>query len=142
MFVRLICGRLARRSHPQSDRRGIATVEFAVCLPLIFAMVFGVIETANVVYLQNALTSAAYEASNVASVAGGTASDAQTRAGQVLTALKANGATVTISPAVTSSTTLGTEITVTCSAPLSANSKLFGFVGSPTLTARVVSQRL
>src|SRR5687768_240536 len=104
MSAYLICGRLAPRRRARRDRRGTATVEFAVCLPLLLALVFGVVETSNIVYLQNALTSAAYEASNVASVAGGTSSAAQLRAAEVCTALRANSATVTISPAVTAST--------------------------------------
>jgi Flp pilus assembly protein TadG len=135
-------GRNVSTRRGQHERSGTAAVEFALCLPLLIAMVFGVVETSNAVYLQNALTSAAYEASSVVSIAGGTSTNATTRANAVLTALGANGATVTISPTVTSATTLGTEITVTVSAPLSSNSLMFGFLGNRTLTARLVSQRL
>ncbi|MGV3607265.1 MAG: TadE/TadG family type IV pilus assembly protein [Planctomycetaceae bacterium] len=125
-----------------SPRRGTSTVEFAVCLPLVAALVFGVIEVSNAVFLQNALTSAAYEAANVASQSGGTATNAQSRAQAVLSGLGVTSATVTISPAVTASTPLATEITVTCSAPLTANSLTFGYLGGPTLTAQVVIPRL
>lgn len=129
-----------RRGH--HARAGTAAVEFALCLPLLIAMVFGVVETSNAVYLQNALTAAAYEASGVVSIAGGTSTNATTRAQAVLTALGATNATVTISPTVTASTTTGTEITVTVSAPLASNSLMFGFLGNRTLTAKLVSQRL
>lgn len=142
MFAHSTRGRSVSLRRDGRDRSGTAAVEFALCLPLLIAMVFGVVQTSNAVYLQNALTSAAYEASNVVSIAGGTSSNAQTRAAAVLTALGANGASTTISPTVTSSTPLGTEITITCTAPLSSNSVMFGFLGNWTLTARIVTQRL
>ncbi len=128
---------------PKRNRRsGTSTVEFAVCLPLIATLVFGVIEVSNAVFLQNALTSAAYEAGNVASASGGTSANAQSRATAVLTGLGVTSATVTISPAVTASTPVGTEITVTCSAALTANSLTFGYLGGPTLTAQFIIPRL
>ncbi len=124
------------------SRRGTATVEFAVCLPLLATLVFGVIEVSNAVFLQNALTSAAYEAGNVATSTGGTAANAQTRAYAVLSGLGVTSANVTISPAVTASTPIGTVVTVTCSAPLTANSLTFGYLGGPTMTARFTIPRL
>lgn len=124
------------------SRRGTATVEFAVCLPLLATLVFGVIEVSNAVFLQNALTSAAYEAGNVATSTGGTAANAQSRAYAVLSGLGVTSATVTISPSVTASTPIGTVVTVTCSAPLTANSLTFGYLGGPTMTARFTIPRL
>ena len=131
---------LRRRSRTRSQRRersGLAAVEFALCLPIMLAMTFGVVEASNAVFLQQALTSAAYEAANVASAVGGTSTNAQTRANAVLTSLGVKSATVTISPTVTASTVVGTTIVVTCSAPLSANSIVLGYVGQTTLTAKI-----
>lgn len=105
-------------------------------------MVFGVVQTANAIYLQYALTAAAYEGANVVCVSGGTSTSATTNAAAVLTAMRAANATVTISPTVTSNTATGTEITVTCSAPLSSNSLIYGFLGNRTLQAKVVTQKL
>ena len=125
-----------------TSRQGTASVEFALCLPILIVFVFGAVETSNAVYLQSGLTSACYEASNYVTDSGNTSATAQTRANAVLTSLGINGGTVTISPTVTASTALGTQITITCSAPLSSNSVMFGVLGSRTLTARIICKRL
>jgi len=124
------------------DRRGAAAVEFAICLPILPVLVLAVIEASNAVYVQQAITSAAYEASNVVSASGGTATDAQTRANSVLNSLGIKSASVSISPAVTSSTPLGTQISVTCAAPLSANLTSFGYLGAPTLRSTIITVKL
>ena len=124
------------------DRGGAAAVEFAICLPILTVLVLAVIEASNAVYVQQAITSAAYEASNVVSASGGTATDAQTRANSVLNSLGIKSASVSISPAVTASTALGTQITVTCSAPLSANLTSFGYLGAPTLVSTIITVKL
>mgnify|MGYP003350558911 CR=1 FL=1 len=128
---------MRREDARRLGERGSAAVEFALCLPIMLAMTFGVVEASNAVFLQQALTSAAYEAANVASAVGGTSTNAQTRANAVLTSLGVKSATVTISPTVTASTVVGTTIVVTCSAPLSANSIVLGYVGQTTLTAKI-----
>ena len=79
-------------------RSGAVTVEFAVCLPMILALVFGSIEAANAVFLQQALTVAAYEAGNVASAMGGSSDSAMAQASAVFQALGVKSATVTVSP--------------------------------------------
>lgn len=131
-----------RRKQHKSERRGAAVVEFAICLPILTTLVLAVIEASNAVYVQQAITSAAYEASNVVSASGGTAIDAQTRANSVLDSLGIKSASVSISPAVTSSTPLGTQISVTCSAPLSANLTSFGYLGAPTLRSTIITVKL
>lgn len=127
--------------HP-AEREGTAAVEFAVCLPILALFVFGTIEAANAIYVQQALTSAAYEAANVATASGQTSAAAQSAANQVLSALKVVSATVNISPTVTAQTATGTTITVTCSAPLSANGVAFGYFSASNLTATVKMTRL
>ncbi len=42
-------------------RNGTATVELAVCLPLIVIIAFGSIEATNMIFLEQRLTAAAYE---------------------------------------------------------------------------------
>jgi len=130
------------RPAPTGNRRGAAVVEFAICLPVICMFVLGVIETANAIFVQQALTSAAYEAANVASAMGNTSAQGQSCATQVLNAMGVSGGTVTITPAVTAATPTGTMIEVTCSAPLGANSAIFGYFTTTTLTAKVRMTRL
>jgi Flp pilus assembly protein TadG len=125
-----------------AKRRGTATVELAVCMPLLFALTFGVIETSNAIFLQQSLHSAAYEAANVATAVGGKQNDATSRADAVLTAAKVKNWTVSISPTVNSATASGTTVVVTVSAPLSSNVPLFGFLGNRTLSATVTMCRL
>ncbi|MBA4018894.1 MAG: pilus assembly protein TadE [Pirellula sp.] len=135
-------GRIARRNVTARMRRGTAAVEFAVCLPLLVSLVLGVIETSNAVFVQQAITSAAYEAANVASATGGTSTAATSRANSVLTSLGINSATVAISPTVTAQTPLGTTITVTCSVPLASNLTAFGYLGNPTLKYVIKTAKL
>ncbi|MDX1948132.1 MAG: TadE/TadG family type IV pilus assembly protein [Pirellulaceae bacterium] len=126
----------------QRKRRGAAAVEFAICLPLLLTLVLGVIETSNALFVQHAITCAAYEGANVASATGGTSATANTRAQQVLTSLGIKSATVSFSPAVTSSTPVGTKIVVTCTVPLTANLASFGYLSGPSLTAVVTTAKL
>jgi Flp pilus assembly protein TadG len=126
----------------KSSRSGVAAVEFAVCLPMLVALVFGAIEASNAVFLQQALTASAYEAGNVASSSGGTSADALVRAKSVLSGLRVNSATISISPTVTIDTPIGTTIVITCSAPLSANSATSWCLNNKTMTAKYTIPRL
>lgn len=124
------------------SRSGVAAVEFAICMPLLFVVVFGAIETSNAVFLQQALTAAAYEAGTVAAAMGGNSDDAATQGAAVLTGLQVNSGTVSISPTVTPDTPIGTTIVVTCTAPLGANTATTWCLGNRTLTATFTIPRL
>ena len=137
-----------RREHKSATsagiraRSGVAATELAVCLPFLLAIVFGSIETANAIFLQQALTCAAYEAGSVAAANGGTSSVATNRANGILTLLGVNSATVTVSPVITATTPNNTQITVTCSAPLGSNTATGWNLGNRTLTATYVISHL
>ena len=45
----------------RGERRGVAAVEFAVCLPVIILLVFGAIEASSFIFLKQSLNVAAYE---------------------------------------------------------------------------------
>lgn len=113
-----------------------------MCLPLLMALVLGVIETTNAIFIQQAITSAAYEGANNASSTGGTTAIAIAKAKQVLSNLGIQSATISVSPDVTASTPVGTKIVVTCSVPLSANLTSFGYLGGPTLKAVITTAKL
>lgn len=126
----------------RSGRRGIAAVECAVCLPLIMLLVLGTIESSNAIFVQQALTSAAYEGANIASVKGNTADLAESTARNVLDAMKISNATIAITPPVTPQTPAGTVVQVTCTAPLKGNTLLFGVLPLKDLNATVYITRL
>lgn len=84
-------------------------------------LVFGAIETANMIYLRQGLTMTAYEVARSVSSHGGVHADAVIRGQQVLAARKINGASITVSPTINSSTLPGTMISVTVTAGADAN---------------------
>jgi Flp pilus assembly protein TadG len=142
MIARVNSAEASSRRSQQRKRAGVAAVEFAICLPILAALVFGSIEASKAVFVQQALTASAYEAGNVASAMDGTADDAVSRANQVLTSLGVKSTTVSISPAVTADTPIGTVIVITCSAPLGANTATNWCLGNRTLTAKFTIPRL
>lgn len=115
-------------------RSGAAAVEFALCFPLVAGIVFGSIEVSNAILVKQALTSAAYDAGNVASAMGGSSEQAISRAKMVLAGFRINSATVTITPNVDANTASGTEITITCSASLAANNTVGWSLQNKVLT--------
>src|SRR5580693_6028070 len=98
------CRQRRSRRVPSDCRRGVAAVELAVCLPILVAVGFGMIETSNVVFVKARLQSAAFEsvrlatrpttATNLAA----TAAQVQASSNTLLTRLGVKGATVVISP--------------------------------------------
>lgn len=114
---------LTRRSTvARRFRRGAATVELAVCLPVLLTLVFGAIEGSNFIFLKQAITVAAYETAQVISDPGGTEAGARARADQMLAARSVDSATVEFTPVTPDLAKRGELVTVTVSAPASANS--------------------
>src|SRR5690606_8773792 len=109
-----IAAKTRSHSRRRNERRGVVTVELAVCLPVITLFVLGTIEAANAIFVQQALTSAAYEGANVASAVGSNEQKATAAASQVLAAMGVTGATITVTPQVTPQTPVGTHVQVTC----------------------------
>jgi len=104
------------------SRKGTASVELALCLPILVVIALGSIEATNAIFLKDRLTSAAYEGARSATTPGQTSTGATTAANAVLTQFGISGAQVTITPAVTTTTASGTQVTVSVTAPLSSNS--------------------
>ena len=102
-------------------RFGTATVELAVCLPMLVTFGLGTIETTNAIFLKQRLTTASYECARSASAPGQTSAGATTVANNVLSQLAISGGTVTITPTVTALTSPGTPIIVKIAAPTSSN---------------------
>jgi Flp pilus assembly protein TadG len=114
---------LTQRSRLRRARRhGVATVELAVCLPVLLLLVVGAIEGSNFIFLKQAVTAAAYESAQVITRVGGTKANADLRANQILTARSIDKSTISYSPSNPNVAGRGELITVSVSAPVSANS--------------------
>ena len=110
------------RKKQRLPRRGVAVVEFAVCLPLLVALTLGAVETANSIFLKQMLTQIAYEGARVATSNGGTQAEAEVRCQEIIAARGIHDVVVSFSPSVTTATPAGTWVTVTATAPTNSNS--------------------
>jgi Flp pilus assembly protein TadG len=103
-------------------RRGLATAELAVCLPVIVLLVLATIEACTMVFLKQSLTVASYEGVRKALAEGATASQVEAVCNQVLSDRRIDGGTVTIRPRNIPSLEPGEMVDVTVSAPCASNS--------------------
>lgn len=112
---------------PQVGRRGIAAVEFAVCLPMILMLLIGTIEACSMIYLKQTLSISAYEGIRAAILPDATATSVMDRASAVLVARGVSDGSVTISPADFESQPPETWITVNVTAAGGSNSVITGW---------------
>jgi Flp pilus assembly protein TadG len=115
-------------------RKGAAVVELAVCLPVMILLTFGSIELTNVIFLKQVLKTAAYEGARTATAPGKDGTAATTASNNVLTSRGISGGSVTVSPAVTTSTATGTNITVSVTAPIGSNTYMKQFLLGQVVT--------
>ena len=123
------------------DRRGAATVELAVCMPILLTVGLGMIEATNVVFIQARLQEVAYESARLATrpttaaAKAASSADVTAYAQTLLSQLGVNGATVTVTPSSLSNLLPQTLVTVSISAPWNQNSATsFVLKNTPTLT--------
>lgn len=121
-------------------RRGVALVEMAFVVSLVFLLVFGFIEFARMVMVKQALTDAARQGCRTAALI--TTTDSADAESAALTHLQSTVANylddttcrVTVSPASLSGMTSGTEITTRVDIDYSDISWIsLGFLGNVTL---------
>lgn len=111
--------------HPRNQhKRGTATVELAVCLPVIIVLVFGALECTTMIFVKQSLHVVAYEAARVAVKDGGDNATATTRANAVIAERELQNAEVEFSPANVSSANSGDTIEVTVRVSTADNSLL------------------
>jgi hypothetical protein len=126
--------RLAGRS-----RRGVAAVEFAVCLPVLVLLVFGAIEASSFIFLKQSLSVSAYEGIREATKLASNNTKARVRAENILSSRGVTNFNVDFPNGESSNLPRGDEIVIEVSAPTATNSPLLGqFIPNRTLTARVV----
>lgn len=124
-------------------QRGAAAVEFAVVAPLLFALVMGIVDVGNMLFVYNSMLNAAREASRSVAVAEETPAQGKAKAEAALN--KHHGKkgkvifTVTV---IVPGNPSEHEVKTTISTPLSDTLMLdiFGLLGNHNLTA-VASMR-
>ena len=99
----------------RKKRRGATVVEFAFVAPVLFLLVFGMIEFGRMVMVQQILTNASREGARMGVLDGTTAAEVTAAVNSYLTATSISGATVTINPPEPSSAGYGEAVTVTVS---------------------------
>ena len=129
----LAAGSIRRRS---TARRAAAAAELAICLPLIVFLLLASIEACTMIFLNHSLTIASYEGVRVAINYDGTNATVLARSNQIIDQRNVRDATIGISPADVANVDRGERITITVSAPCSANALLPPwFYGGRTLTS-------
>lgn len=119
-------------------RSGVAATEFAVCLPVLLLILLGTVECCTMLFLQQSLAAAAYEAGHTALRPDATSADARATAEAILADRDVRGASVVV-PANLASLAEGTYFEVRVSAPTDSNRALpLRFFGGQTLTASAV----
>ena len=125
-------------------RRAMATVELAICLPVLVLIVFGSIQATDLIYLQHAVTSAAYEGILELSKTNSTNESVTARVQQVLDARELTNTTILIKPDGTdiSQVPTGDEVRIVVRANVDANLTFSGFFVAPNVVkTRLVGTR-
>lgn len=123
----------------REGRRGVAAVEFAVCLPMIVLLVFGAIEASSFIFLKQSLAVAAYEGAREAARNTSTTDDATDRAENILSSRTVNDFQISFPNGDVASMARGEKLVCEVSAPTQTNSPLAGqFVTNRILISRVV----
>lgn len=137
MFRLLGTKRNRRCATKTARRKGAATVELAVTMPIIFLLAMGSIEAASMTFLRQALVQSAYETVKEAVKTNGTQANALVRGQQVLDFRNITGEQVTFDPINVADADRGTPVTVQISAPGDANTVFpFQMFSGQTITVR------
>ena len=113
-----------RNQRTADRRRGTATLELALVLPVLMLLVLGAVEACNMIFVRNAVTAASYEAARIAIRQDANSADAQARAQEVLEQFGINGAQVWTNPGEVESLPRGSQVRVIVRADASSHSLL------------------
>ena len=135
IYKTLKTNRRANTQRGGAQRRGTATVELAVCLPLLFILSMGAMEGASLIFLRQALIQSAYETVKESVRTNGSQAEGLVRGEQTLSFRNIDSPSITFSPTNVDSLDPGTPVTVTVSAPGDSNSVFpFGPFKNQTIT--------
>lgn len=125
----------------RSNRRGVATVEFAVILPIMVLIVMATIECTSMIFLQQSLEIVCYETVRTAARPQTLSADATDRANEVIADRSLTDCTVTIVPTEVNDMPQGAAITVTATAGTSENAFFPVAFFPDSLTAQAIMVR-
>ncbi len=111
-----------RRQAPKHARNAIASLEFAVVLPVMLIIVLGTIEVCQRIFIRQAAVIAAYEGARLAVRNTSSDSDVISRCQTLLTQQRVVGGSITLSPSNVQSLPTGTQIRVRVVVPWANNS--------------------
>ena len=97
---------------PSRIRTGSLTVEVALCLPILFTILFASFELARANMILHATESAAYEGARVGIVPGATPETIEASASSILNSVGIKHFTVNVNPAVIDETTENIDVTI------------------------------
>lgn len=137
MIRRLHTGR-ARTGRGRYDRprRGAVTVELAVVSPVLFAMLFGIIEFGWLFTVRHTMVNAAREGARVGAIQGTDAADIEARVTQLLDPMNLTGK---VAIAITEATVADPAVTVELSVPQADVSLVGNFFGFDQGTIRATA---
>jgi Flp pilus assembly protein TadG len=125
--------------HRRQQRRGAATVELAICLPLFVIVVMGTVQSCELIHLSESLCVAAYEAARLAAKGETNRQQAIDQAEAILSSRGILNSTVQIEPDDLTSIGLGEPVTVTTSVLVSDQTWLPPLlVGSAEITGQTI----
>lgn len=120
--------------------QGIVTVEVALCLPILLAILMGSYELARANMMMHSTESAAYEGARVGIIPGATPEKVRAAVGGVLNSVGVRTFDIDITPAVITNQTEDIEVLVTV--PLRANLTLPPFfIEDPTFKGTCTLKR-
>jgi Flp pilus assembly protein TadG len=108
--------------HRRQQRRGVATAELAVCLPIVVLLVVATIEACSAIFLKQSLTVSAYEGVRTALEENATATSVTDTCNRILSDRRVQNANVTVRPSNIAALEPGDFVDITVSAPVAANS--------------------
>ena len=131
---------MRKHQRKNANRRGATAVEFALCLPILFSVMFGLLEFSRVTQLQQTPRLAAFEGARAGIALDAATADVQTAVNGVMSAVSIANFTTVITPSNLAYTSPTISVTVT----LSPNQNVWfkWFVSSTsTISANVTLSR-
>ena len=109
-------------------RRGIATVEVAVFLPILILLILGTVEVCHVVFLKQSLAVAAYEGARVAIVPGSKSENVIAQIDDILAQRNVTYKSINIEPNDFDNQPPSTLVTVTVEASVKENGQFVSYL--------------